>query len=311
MIMTEHLLTLLNNVSQAWLLLAYGEEQNYIGHSGYQDIVEEVYRYDNSVPNYRRISDGDLVLVRDQERLLGMAKIIRIEKETGVKERKRCPFCNTGDLYKRRTKTPIFKCKKGHEFDDPIYKKECCENYSAYFGNTFINVYPEIVIDRHQLAQMCPKYNQQLSMQFIDLNKIKSNLLPKTCQIKHQENLVVSQINYPDKVNENFHEGKVKEVKVNIYERNLKAREICIKKHGLTCSICGFSFRKKYGEIGENFIHVHHLKPLSEIRTDYQLDPIKDLRPVCPNCHEMLHRKEPAYSLEELINIIKENTSDD
>ena len=79
----------------------------------------------------------------------------------------------------------------------------------------------------------------------------------------------------------------------------------------ISCSICGFSFREKYGEIGENFIHVHHLKPLSEIRTDYQLDPIKDLRPVCPNCHEMLHRKEPAYSLEELINIIKENTSDD
>ncbi len=36
--------------------------------------------------------------------------------------------------------------------------------------------------------------------------------------------------------------------------------------------------------MGEGFIHVHHLKPLSEVGYEYRVDPIRDLRPVCPNC---------------------------
>ena len=32
----------------------------------------------------------------------------------------------------------------------------------------------------------------------------------------------------------------------------------------------------------------------------YEVDPIKDLRPVCPNCHAVLHRRIPAYRIEEV-----------
>ncbi len=120
----------------------------------------------------------------------------------------------------------------------------------------------------------------------------------------------VRSISYPDDINEDgitFYEGEKKEVRVNNYERNPEARAICIKKYGATCSICGFDFSKKYGEIGEGFIHVHHLKPLSEIRKGYILDPIKELRPVCPNCHAMLHQRQTPYSIEELIEIVKHN----
>ncbi len=61
---------------------------------------------------------------------------------------------------------------------------------------------------------------------------------------------------------------------------------------------------KFYGQIGEGFIHVHHLKPLSEIGQEYEVDPIEDLRPVCPNCHAMLHRKKPPYTIEQLKDLI-------
>ena len=30
------------------------------------------------------------------------------------------------------------------------------------------------------------------------------------------------------------------------------------------------------------------------------MDPIKDLRPVCPNCHAMLHRAVPALSIDDI-----------
>jgi predicted HNH restriction endonuclease len=39
---------------------------------------------------------------------------------------------------------------------------------------------------------------------------------------------------------------------------------------------------------------------LSEIGGEYIVDPVADLRPVCPNCHAVLHRRIPAYSIEEV-----------
>jgi 5-methylcytosine-specific restriction protein A len=119
----------------------------------------------------------------------------------------------------------------------------------------------------------------------------------------------VRQIDYADEIDETktFHEGATKQVRVNVYERNAEARAICIKKYGASCSVCGFDFGKKFGEIGAGFIHVHHLKPLSEIRKGYKLNPIEDLRPVCPNCHAMIHQRKPEpYTIEELKAILKQ-----
>ncbi|WP_373195833.1 HNH endonuclease [Enterococcus faecium] len=55
-----------------------------------------------------------------------------------------------------------------------------------------------------------------------------------------------------------------------------------------------------YGEIGKEYIHVHHEKELSMIDESYEVAPIEDMKPVCPNCHAMIHRKRPAYTIDEL-----------
>ena len=69
---------------------------------------------------------------------------------------------------------------------------------------------------------------------------------------------------------------------------------------GCACAVCGFDFGTQFGSLGEGFIHVHHLLPLAEIRQEYAVDPIEHLRPVCPNCHAMLHKRQPVMSIEEL-----------
>lgn len=97
-----------------------------------------------------------------------------------------------------------------------------------------------------------------------------------------------------------YTEGSTRTVTINAYERNLQARATCLEKHGYGCRVCGMDFKSVYGEIGEGFIHVHHLKPLATIRKEYELNPVKDLAPVCPNCHAMLHRAAPALSIIEL-----------
>ena len=102
-------------------------------------------------------------------------------------------------------------------------------------------------------------------------------------------------------------EGKKKQIIVNAFERNGVARTLCIKHFGTQCSVCGFDFARRYGEIGAGFIHVHHLLELSSIGKEYRVNPATDLRPVCPNCHAMLHQRSPAYTVEELREIIGSN----
>lgn len=97
-----------------------------------------------------------------------------------------------------------------------------------------------------------------------------------------------------------YREGSVRQVLVNVYERDRVARQACIDHFGLACAACGLRFEERYGTLGVGFIHVHHVIPLSELGPDYQLDPIRDLRPVCPNCHSMLHRRRPPLSIEML-----------
>lgn len=88
-----------------------------------------------------------------------------------------------------------------------------------------------------------------------------------------------------------YAEGAVRPIRVNAYERSSDARRACIRHYGSSCSVCEFDFAAQYGPIGEGYIHVHHLVSLSEIGQEYEVDPIRDLIPVCPNCHAMLHHK--------------------
>lgn len=108
-------------------------------------------------------------------------------------------------------------------------------------------------------------------------------------------------------VSEIYFDGATSSARVNAYERNPEARTACISHYGLDCVVCSINFRAAYGAIGEGFIHVHHLKPLASIKAAHQIDPIADLRPVCPNCHAMLHMKTPPYTIDELISAHNQN----
>jgi len=88
------------------------------------------------------------------------------------------------------------------------------------------------------------------------------------------------------------------------YERDPKARSECIKHYGAICKVCGFDFEKVYGEMGKGFIHVHHITKLASINCSYTVDPVKDLIPLCPNCHAMIHNT--YYGKELTIQELKE-----
>jgi hypothetical protein len=95
-------------------------------------------------------------------------------------------------------------------------------------------------------------------------------------------------------------EGAVCQVVINAYERNPIARALCIAHYGSSCVVCGFNFGAAYGPLADGFIHVHHVKPLSEIGAEYEVDPVADLRPVCPNCHAVIHLARECRDIEEV-----------
>lgn len=105
-----------------------------------------------------------------------------------------------------------------------------------------------------------------------------------------------------------YEEGNYEQISTNKYERSPEARRKAIEYHGLTCMVCGINFEETYGELGHGFIHIHHIVPISstgKTKVNYE----KDLVPVCPNCHAMLHRGKDGMvlSIKELKDIIKKN----
>jgi 5-methylcytosine-specific restriction protein A len=95
-------------------------------------------------------------------------------------------------------------------------------------------------------------------------------------------------------------EGDLYRTITNRHERSTVNRNICLAVKGYSCRVCGMDFESKYGEIGNGFIHVHHTTMVSEMGPRYIVDPVNDLEPVCPNCHAMLHKKNPPMDIEEL-----------
>lgn len=100
-------------------------------------------------------------------------------------------------------------------------------------------------------------------------------------------------------------EGAIKTIELTSYERNAAARRLCIEHYGPTCQACGLRYEDKYGAIGADLIHVHHVTPLSAIGEAYQVNPVRDLVPLCASCHHVVHSRNPPYSVAEIRDAIK------
>lgn len=98
-------------------------------------------------------------------------------------------------------------------------------------------------------------------------------------------------------------------VYVNRYERDPRARALCLGHHGMHCACCGVLLADVYGNAASNLIHVHHLTPLANLPDGIEIDPVRDLRPVCPNCHAVIHTTNPPLGIEEVKMMLAEARS--
>jgi hypothetical protein len=196
---------------QSWLLLTFGDKRQYAGNSGYDDDPQNVYHYDSTVPNHKRISEGDIAVIRGIDKLLGVAKIERISSYAGQKTRLRCPICNSAHLKKRKRIQPPFRCEEKHVFETPSEEVIECTNFKAFFGSSFVPT-PGIVAVAN-LRKACPHYSDQFAMQVINIQTIADALLASAPDIQSLIEIVLGAEQYlaPDEGQEPAKESGVSE----------------------------------------------------------------------------------------------------
>ncbi|MCK5242520.1 EVE domain-containing protein [bacterium] len=205
----------------------------------------------------------------------------------------------------------IFACgeitsgpKKCSHWEKTKKKKGNMTNFIGVKFEELLNPESDTIITEQELKRKYPKLNWNPQNVF-ELNQYRVgedlfNVIIKLGKEKHfiPEEIDARQVHY---------EGAKQRIVVNSYERNNNARKKCLKHHKAICKICNISFEKKYGPKAKGVIHVHHLKPISQIGEKYKLDPIKDIVPVCPNCHAVIHMKGKHLQVDEVRRMLVNN----
>lgn len=108
------------------------------------------------------------------------------------------------------------------------------------------------------------------------------------------------------KISDRFVEGAVRDVTLQSCERSSQARTVCIAHYGYNCFVCGVNLKTKYCGLPLELIHVHHEEPLASIAGTRETNPIDDLKPVCPNCHAVIHSRTPPYSIQDVRHMLSD-----
>ncbi len=126
--------------ASAWLLLVVEQDREYSGNAVYSDDPRSSYQYDSLVPYHRQLKPKDLVLIRQDDVLLGAANVESIEETQHKRAVYHCPVCDTTDIHRRKTRQPEFRCGRGHEFPSRREEMVDCVKFVAHFERTFVPI---------------------------------------------------------------------------------------------------------------------------------------------------------------------------
>ncbi|QBQ53082.1 hypothetical protein [Nitrosococcus wardiae] len=129
-----------------------------------------------------------------------------------------------------------------------------------------------------------------------------------TARAKSNKNSQVSHLKLFDE-NVLIREGKKKITESSTYERSKQLRDYAVNYYSqnghIKCQVCRFDFLEKYGELGRNFIEIHHKYPIfmteGENLQQKLSEAVTKVSPLCSNCHRMIHRsRKKLISVEDL-----------
>ena len=197
--------------------------------------------------------------------------------------------------------------KKADELSK-LFSLDVIQSRYSDWGNFYglVQFYPCALWDRSGYVIF---YNDH-ELKIPEISVSKRINIPKRISFLNNYKRVISDAQIPEELLDggDYREGAVQSIRVNRYERDKKARDACLSHYGYVCQVCRVKLSDIYGAIAKDLIHVHHIKPISEIGESYKVNLTSDLIPVCPNCHAVIHLKIPPYSPSELIVILHGDT---
>ncbi len=159
----------------SWLLLAVSEDRQHGGNDGYDDEPSAAYSWDNTVPNYARVQEGDAVVLWDKRNLLGASLIDDIEIWETTKLLHRCRYCSGSKIKPRKTKSPRFKCHEcGRAFDEPSTSEVPVTAYRSHYAQRWTDLGGRLTPS--QLRSCCLQPKSQLSMRQLDWSRFEALL---------------------------------------------------------------------------------------------------------------------------------------
>jgi putative restriction endonuclease len=249
-------------VGKAWSFISKEPaERQYGGNVGYEDQHRVLYRYDSTVANHRKVSSGDLVLIRGAGGAHGIALVETLKASQGTKTIQRCPICRSTGLKARKVTAPRWRCNNKHEFDSPLVEQMAVTLYEAGFGASYLDLDPPL--SPEELKAAAPRPNDQMSMEEIQIERLEGRLLeicPKARSLvdRFAGKLTVTPIEgapevVPDFVGSVVDGRKAVLRQVLVRRGQAKFRDALVARYGPCCMVTGCGLL--------DIVEAAHIKP--------------------------------------------------
>ncbi|MHB9853640.1 HNH endonuclease [Streptomyces krungchingensis] len=219
---------------KAWSFLVAGEERQFQGNDGYEDIAEECYSYDSTVGNHRRVKSGDLVVVRNSHEALGIGYIEELETVPHQEKlRSRCPTCRSTNFKVRTTEKPRFRCSPcGTKFDQPEEELIRVTTFRAHYGGSWQPL--EGCLDKIQLAELSLSRSDQQSIKAMDVERTLAAIAARGVRLPPQQGPAKPNRQHPMELPG----GRRRTTMAARHGQNAFRRAL-VRQYGMICAVTG------------------------------------------------------------------------
>ncbi|WP_225080507.1 HNH endonuclease [Streptomyces sp. CoT10] len=160
-------------MTNAWLVLAVGEDRTHGSNDGYDDEPSRHYSWDSTVPNHAALTVGDVIALWDKKSLLGVSVIESIDDGQAVKNTYTCPTCGKASFKPRKTKKPVYLCWDcAAEFDVPDTHRRQVTTYRSRHDAAWVDMAG--LLPGSVLRELCDAPKSQLSLRPLRWERLRA-----------------------------------------------------------------------------------------------------------------------------------------
>ena len=98
------------------------------------------YTYETDDRSKKNVAANDLLFLRDQKRLLGVARVESVSTEKREHLVPKCPVCGVGKIEARKKQQVTYRCFHGHQFEAPVEAPQSTVVHIASFSHDYVRI---------------------------------------------------------------------------------------------------------------------------------------------------------------------------